>query len=154
MSGLPATTRDAQLRAAISQLLHLAQRHECAALVIENLDFADARATGREKLGRGRRGKAFRRLVAGIPTARFRDRLAGMAHHAGLSVIAVDPAYTSRWGAQHWLDPMKEQAHQLPDRAVPPRWSSADAVWAVRPGEGKTDPAKLLPPPPCGVLRQ
>ncbi|MDO0936287.1 hypothetical protein QQY66_32990 [Streptomyces sp. DG2A-72] len=109
LSGLPATTRDARLRAAISQLLHLAQRHECAALVIENLDFADARATGREKLGRGRRGKAFRRLVAGIPTAKFRDRLSGMAHHAGLSVIAVDPAYTSRWGAQHWLHPLKEQ---------------------------------------------
>jgi len=76
----------------------------------EDLDFADARATGREKLGRGRRGKAFRRTVAGIPTARFRDRFAGMAHHAGLSVIAVDPAYTSRWGAQHWLGALKEQA--------------------------------------------
>jgi hypothetical protein len=78
--------------------------------VIENLDFTDARATGREKLGRGRRGKAFRRTVAGIPTAKFRDRLAGMAHHAGLSVIAVDPAYSSRWGAQHWLNPLTEQA--------------------------------------------
>ncbi|MGW0757500.1 hypothetical protein ACWD1Y_13580 [Streptomyces sp. NPDC002814] len=110
LSGLPATARDARLRAAISQLLHLAQQHECAALVIENLDFADARATGREKLGRGRRGKAFRRLVAGIPTAKFRNRLSGMAHHAGLSVIAVDPAYTSKWGAQHWLNPLKEQA--------------------------------------------
>lgn len=110
LSGLPATTRDARLRSAISHLLHLAQQQECAALVIENLDFADARATGRERLGRGRRGKAFRRLVAGIPTAKFRDRLSGMAHHAGLSVIAVDPAYTSRWGAQHWLNPLKKQA--------------------------------------------
>ncbi|MGW3648255.1 hypothetical protein [Streptomyces sp. NPDC000878] len=110
LAGLPATTRDARLREAVSQLIHLAQLHDCAALVIENLDFADACATGREKLGRGRRGKAFRRLVAGIPTAKFRDRLAGMAHHAGLSVIAVDPAYSSRWGAQHWLNPLKQQA--------------------------------------------
>lgn len=47
VSGLPATTRDARLREAISRLLHLAQRHKCAALVIENLDFADARAIGR-----------------------------------------------------------------------------------------------------------
>ena len=110
LAGLPATTRDARLREAVSQLIHLAQLHDCAALVIEDLDFADARATGREKLGRGRRGKSFRRLVAGIPTAKFRDRLAGMAHHAGLSVIAVDPAYTSKWGAQQWLTPLKEQA--------------------------------------------
>ncbi|MGW4976653.1 hypothetical protein [Streptomyces mirabilis] len=110
LAGLPATTRDARLREAISRLIHLAQVHDCAALVVENLNFADARTTGREKLGRGRRGKAFRRMVAGIPTAKFRDRLAGMAHHAGLSVIAVDPAYSSKWGAQHWLAPLKEQA--------------------------------------------
>ncbi|MCX5557900.1 hypothetical protein [Streptomyces sp. NBC_00038] len=110
LAGLPASTRDARLREAITQLIHLAQLHDCAALVIEDLDFTDARTTGREKLGRGRRGKTFRRMVAGIPTARFRDRLAGMAHHAGLSVIAVDPAYTSKWGAQHWLNPLKEQA--------------------------------------------
>jgi len=110
LSGLPASTRDARLRKAVSQLTALAQLHDCAALVIENLDFTDARTTGREKLGRGRRGKALRRTVAGIPTARFRDRLSGMAHHAGLSVIAVDPAYTSKWGAQHWLAPLKEQA--------------------------------------------
>jgi hypothetical protein len=25
-----------------------------------------------------------------------------MAANAGISVIAVDPAYTSRWGAEHW----------------------------------------------------
>ncbi|MFD9329148.1 hypothetical protein [Streptomyces sp. NPDC060065] len=110
LAGVPATTRDARLREAVSQLTHLAQLHDCAALVIEDLDFADARTTGREKLGRGRRGKAFRRTVAGIPTAKFRDRLAGMAHHAGLSVIAVDPAYTSKRGAQHWLNPLKQQA--------------------------------------------
>ncbi|WP_329534457.1 hypothetical protein OG568_35050 [Streptomyces sp. NBC_01450] len=108
LAGLPATTRDARLREAISQLIHLAQVHDCAALVVENLDFADVRTTGREKLGRGRRGKAFRRTVAGIPTAKFRDRLAGMAHHAGLSVIAVDPAYSSKWGAPHWLGALKE----------------------------------------------
>ncbi|MEU5030481.1 hypothetical protein [Streptomyces milbemycinicus] len=128
LSGLPATTRDARLREAISQLLHLAQRHECAALVIENLDFADARATGREKLGRGRRGRAFRRKVAGIPTAKFRDRLSGMAHHAGLSVIAVDPAYTSRWGAQHWLNPLKEQTSTGSTTAVSGHHAAAVVV--------------------------
>ena len=94
-------------------LIRTAQRHGCRALAVENLDFAEARARGRERHGsrpsRGKRGKAFRRAVAGIPTARFRDRLAQMAHNRGLPVIAVDPAYTSRWGAEHWLAPLREQ---------------------------------------------
>jgi hypothetical protein len=47
-------------------------------------------------------------MVAGIPTARFRDRLVQMASNAGLSVIVADPAYTSRWGAEHWLAPLRE----------------------------------------------
>jgi hypothetical protein len=66
--------------------------------VIEDLDFAQARAEGREREGsrpsRGRRGRSFRRAVAGIPTARFRDRLVQMAGNAGLPVIVADPAYT------------------------------------------------------------
>src|SRR5271163_945080 len=33
----------------------------------------------------------------------FCDRLSQMAYNAGIAVIAVDAAYTSRWGAQHWL---------------------------------------------------
>ena len=42
----------------------------CAAIVVENLDFADTRATGRETLGRGQRGKRLRRTVAGYPHRR------------------------------------------------------------------------------------
>ncbi|MGW1618394.1 hypothetical protein [Streptomyces sp. NPDC002172] len=105
----PTTTRDGRLRAAISGLVALAHKHGCAAIVIENLGFADARCTGRETMGRGRRGKAFRRTVAQIPTARFRERLRGMAHHQGLAVIAVDPAYTSIWGEKYWKDPLQQQ---------------------------------------------
>jgi hypothetical protein len=79
--------------------------------VIENLDFAEARAEGREHVGsrpsRGRRGRKFRRLIAGIPTGKFRDRLVQMTANAGLHVIVADPAYTSRWGAQHWLAPLR-----------------------------------------------
>ncbi|MFC9910120.1 hypothetical protein [Streptomyces sp. NPDC127197] len=106
----PAATRDGRLRAAIGDLIALARAHGCAGIAMENLGFADARATGRETMGRGRRGKAFRRTVAGMPTARFRERLRGMAYHAGLVVVAVDPAYTSRWGGQHWAKPLQEQA--------------------------------------------
>ena len=107
-SGLPASTRDARIREAISALVRHARATGCRSISIENLNFADARAAGRETMGRGRRGKTFRRTVAGIPTARFRDRLAGMAATAGLRVIAVDPAYTSRWGDQHWSKPLQQ----------------------------------------------
>ncbi len=80
----PTSTRDGRLRQAVTRLIAITQEHHCTAVVVENLGFADARATGRETMGRGRRGKRFRRTVAGIPTARFRERLRGMAHHQGL----------------------------------------------------------------------
>jgi hypothetical protein len=105
----PASTRDGRLRTAITTLIALAEEHGCAGIVIENLGFTDARATGRETMGRGRRGKTFRRTVSGIPTARFRERLRNMAYHRSLVVIAVDPAYTSRWGAAHWQHPLQQQ---------------------------------------------
>ncbi|MFG2844489.1 hypothetical protein ACGF12_15155 [Kitasatospora sp. NPDC048296] len=105
----PTSQRDGRLRAAITDLIALAHTHGCAAIAIENLGFDDARATGRETMGRGRRGKKFRKSVAGIPTARFRERLRAMAFHAGLLVIAVDPAYTSRWGEKYWKAPLRPQ---------------------------------------------
>ena len=107
LGGLAASTRDGHLRQVISQLLQMAKDHDCRALVIEDLDFCDSREQGRERQGRrpsrGKRAKSFRRLVAGIPTARFRDRLVQMSTNKGLAVVAVDPAYTSCWGAEHWL---------------------------------------------------
>ena len=33
---------------------------------------------------------------------------------AGVEVRPVDPAYTSRWGREHWLTPLQEQASPLP----------------------------------------
>ncbi len=86
----PTFARDGRLRAAISQLIALSRKKGCAGIAIEDLGFTEARTIGRETMGRGRRGKTFRRTVAGIPTARFRQRLCGMAHHQGLVVIAVD----------------------------------------------------------------
>src|SRR5262245_48860666 len=74
------------------------------------LDFANARATGTDTLGRRKRGKRLRRTVAGLPTRRFRDRLIGMATRRGIAVIGVDPAYTSKWGNQHWRKPLQQQA--------------------------------------------
>jgi len=99
--------RDGRLRAAISQLIALANGHSCKSIMVEDLNFTDIRWAGRETLGHGRRGKSFRRTIAGIPTGRFRDLLVGMATNAGLWVVAVDPAYTSKWGRQHWLAPLR-----------------------------------------------
>ncbi len=112
LDGQPASTRDGRLRAAVGELLRLATTNGCRSLTVENLDFADARTTGRETLGRGRRGKAFRRIVSGIPTRRFRDLLAGMAANQGLWIIAVDPAWTSVWGGCYWQQPLNKSTKQ------------------------------------------
>jgi IS605 OrfB family transposase len=114
LTGLCAQTRDGRLRAAVSTLIGMARTADARAIVIEDLDFTQARNEGRERAGRrpsrGKAGRRFRRAVAGIPTARFRDRLIQMAFNAGLAVVSVDPAYTSRWGAEHWLAPLRHQA--------------------------------------------
>jgi hypothetical protein len=111
-AGLVASRRDGRVRAAITALLDTASHAGCTAVVTENLDFADARATGRDTMGRAKRGKRFRRTVAGIPTAKFRTRLTSMADRRGIAIIGVDPAYTSRWGTQHWRKPLQQQTSE------------------------------------------
>ena len=122
LAGLPASQRDGRLRAAISELTRIARQHSCRAVVIEDLDFAGAREQGRERHGsrpsRGRRGRSFRQIVAGLPTRKFRDRLTQMAANAGVAVIAADPAYTSRWGREHWLAPLQDRASPVAPVAV------------------------------------
>jgi hypothetical protein len=108
LNGQPASTRDGRLRAAISAILRLATERGCRSILVENLDFADARHSGRETLGWGRRGKSFRRTVAGIPTRRFRSLLVGMAVNRGLCVVAMDPAWTSVWGRRYWQQPLQQ----------------------------------------------
>jgi hypothetical protein len=94
------------------------------AVAIEDLGFADARAAGRESLGRGRRGKRLRRIIAGMPTGRFRDRLGQMAHNQGLWVVAEDPAYTSVWGGRYWQAPLQQRR----PRAIVTRHHAASVV--------------------------
>ncbi|MFI1915592.1 hypothetical protein [Nocardia sp. NPDC020380] len=125
--GLPAARRDGRVQAAITALLDMAEHGGCTAIVIENLNFGDARATGRETMGRGRRGKRFRRVVAGIPTAKFRERLRGMATQRGIAVVAVDPAYTSKAGGKHWRQPLQERM-KTSDRVVTVHHGAAVAI--------------------------
>lgn len=95
-----ATHRDAQVRHALTQLLRWSQACGVRATAVEDLDFAQEKT--REKHGRRKR---FRQLISGMPTAKLRARLASMADATGIAIIAVDAAYTSRWGAQHWQKP-------------------------------------------------
>ncbi|MEV5830308.1 IS200/IS605 family accessory protein TnpB-related protein [Spirillospora sp. NPDC052242] len=103
-----ASHRDAQIRHAVTRLLHWAASRGVAAIAIEDLDFTAEKT--REKHGRRKR---FRQLISGFPTGKLKARLVSMAAEQGLAIVAVDPAYTSKWGAQHWQKPLC-----TPDREV------------------------------------
>ncbi|MFJ8785454.1 IS200/IS605 family accessory protein TnpB-related protein [Streptomyces sp. NPDC102476] len=100
--------RDAQIRHALTRLLHHTRRCGASAIAIEDLDFSDG--TSREKHGRNKR---FRRLVSRFPTAKLKARLVSMAAEQDIAVVAVDPAYTSRWGAQHWQQPLTTTTRKI-----------------------------------------
>ncbi|MFB7460092.1 IS200/IS605 family accessory protein TnpB-related protein [Streptomyces sp. NPDC056188] len=126
--------RDAQLRHALIRLLHWAARHGLA-LAIEDLDFTAEKT--REKHGRRKR---FRKLISGLPTARLRARLVSMAAELGVTVVAVDPAYTSRWGAQHWQKPLTSKNRK-------PTRHDAAAVAIGRRALGCAIRRRTAPPP-------
>jgi hypothetical protein len=152
LEGLPAATRDGRLRGAISRLLNLAQQRGCSAVGIEDLDFADARQAGRETFGRGRRGKRFRRTVAGIPTAQFRDRLAQMAANRGIAVVAIDPGWTSKWGRGLLAAAPPSQVPTNTDHPAPCRLRGA---WASRArAEGAATARCARTPPEDGSRRE
>ncbi|MEW2120234.1 IS200/IS605 family accessory protein TnpB-related protein [Streptomyces sp. NPDC005474] len=134
--------RDAQVRHALTRLLHWARACGVKAVAVEDLDFAAEKT--REKHGRRKR---FRQLISGMPTGKLRARLSSMADQTGIAVIAVDPAYTSRWGAQHWQEPLtsttrkttrhdaaavaigrRAQQHPIRRRTTPPPQHRSDAV--------------------------
>ncbi|WP_328625070.1 IS200/IS605 family accessory protein TnpB-related protein [Streptomyces sp. NBC_00353] len=93
--------RDAQIRHALTRLLHWTQQAGAKTIAIEDLDFTAEKT--REKHGSGKR---FRQLISGMPTRKLKARLVSMAAEQGLAIVAVDPAYTSMWGAQHWQKPL------------------------------------------------
>ncbi|MEU5094421.1 IS200/IS605 family accessory protein TnpB-related protein [Streptomyces sp. NPDC020996] len=127
--------RDAQVRHALIRLLHWAERHHLA-LAIEDLDFHTEKT--REKHGRRKR---FRRLVSGMPTAKLRARLMSMAAELNIPLVAVDPAYTSRWGAQHWQRPLTTTTRKTTRH-------DAAAVAIGRRALGHPIRRRTAPPPP------
>ncbi|WP_202819043.1 IS200/IS605 family accessory protein TnpB-related protein [Actinosynnema sp. ALI-1.44] len=161
-----ANHRDAQLRHALTRLLHWAKNTNMRAIAIEDLDFTDS--TTREKHGRK---KKIRQLISGIPTGRLRARLVSMCAEAGIGVIAVDPAYTSIWGAEHWRKPLTTRhrhvsrhhaasvaigrralGHRIRRRTAPPRQHQSDAgghrIAQARPdGHGHEEHRPRVPGP-------
>ncbi|WP_326601022.1 transposase [Streptomyces sp. NBC_01800] len=103
-----AAHRDAQVRHALTRLINWAVRVGVAAIGIEDLDFTTEKT--REKHG-GR--KRFRQLISGIPTGKLKARLVSMAAEQGLAIVAVDPAYTSLWGGQHWQRPLATSRRKM-----------------------------------------
>lgn len=98
--------RDAQIRQTITRLLQWCGKHGVRALVIEDLDFTGSKS--RDRHGH----RKFRHLISAFPTAIFKGRLRGMATRAGMDLVAVDPAYSSLWGAQHWRAPTSTSSHE------------------------------------------
>jgi IS605 OrfB family transposase len=157
--------RDAQLRHALIRLLHWAERHRLA-IAVEDLDFQAE--TTREKHGRRKR---FRRLISGMPVSRLRARLVSMAAELGLTIVAVDPAYTSRWLARHWQQPLttpgapspairaaavaigrRALGHPIRRRTAPPPHDRSDrvghrTVQAAPATPGRAEPRPRIPGP-------
>ncbi|SEQ98232.1 transposase, IS605 OrfB family, central region [Streptomyces sp. yr375] len=127
--------RDAQVRHALTRLLHWARTCGVKAIAVEDLDFTAEKT--RERHGRKRR---FRQLVSGMPTGRLRARLTSMADRTGITVIAVDPAYTSRWGAQHWHKPLSGDTRKTTRH-------DAAAVAIGRRAQGYPIRRRTTPPP-------
>ncbi|MFB7089567.1 IS200/IS605 family accessory protein TnpB-related protein [Streptomyces sp. NPDC056296] len=159
-----AAHRDAQVRHALTRLLHWATSRGVKAIAVEDLDFTAEKT--REKHG-GR--KRFRQLISGMPTGRLRARLTSMADQTGITVIAVDPAYTSKWGAQHWQKPLtsttrkttrhdaasiaigrRAQGYPVRRRTAPPRAHQSDVhghrtVQAGLDSPGREGPRPRIP---------
>ncbi|WP_203732512.1 transposase [Streptomyces sp. SID12501] len=127
--------RDAQVRHALTRLLYWARDCGVRAIAVEDLDFAAEKT--REKHGRKKR---FRQLISGMPTGKLRARLSSMAVQTGVVVIAVDPAYTSRWGAQHWQKPLTSTTRKTTRH-------DAAAVAIGRRAQGHPIRRRTAPPP-------
>ncbi|MFK0253040.1 IS200/IS605 family accessory protein TnpB-related protein [Streptomyces sp. NPDC090445] len=164
--------RDAQVRHAITRLLHWAKRRGTAAIGIEDLDFQAEKT--REKHGRR---KKFRQLISGMPTGRLKARLASMAAEQGLAIVAVDPAYTSKRGAQHWQKPLtstnrtttrhdaaavaigrRALGHPIRRRTAPPPAHQSDGqghrtVQAAPETPGREEPRPRIPGPRTRSMR-
>lgn len=88
----------------------------------------------------GESGKRF-----GNETVRVTDTLVSVAAEQDIAVIAVDPAYTNRWGAQHGQQPLPRRRAQLPGRPT----TTAAIVVSIGPPRPDRAPAGARKPAPA-----
>ena len=132
LAGLPSAARDGRLRAAITSIIATARQHGARAIVIEDLDFAQARAEGRERAAAAPPRQAGQGLPAaggGHPRRQLRDRLVQMAAHAGLHVLVADPRHLPV-GSRALARPA---AGASPRHDRSPRRSAGDRTTRTRP---------------------
>jgi hypothetical protein len=91
LTGKSAERREAELARVVREAMLLCGERLVSTMYIEDLGWADR--SGREFLG----GRRFRATVHGIPTAALRNMLAAAAWRHNIRLVAVDPAYTSKW---------------------------------------------------------
>lgn len=107
--------RDTRLREAVTALLDFAKT-TAGTVMVEGFNFDEGKT--REKYGRS---KVFRHLIAGFPTSAFAVRLAAMAGKRGVSVVAVDPACTSKNGARAWMRQLSRNTSTTSDTTAAPK---------------------------------
>lgn len=108
LEGLTTAQRDGLLRRTVEDLAEFCRRHQATVVAIEDLGFSDGTA-GRETID----AKKLRHVRSQFPTTIFRHRLVQMLSRRGISVVAVDPAYSSVNGARWWEDTVPEAKKPL-----------------------------------------
>jgi len=111
-------------------------------------------------------------VISRFPTARLKTRLTAIAAEHDIALVAVDPAYTSRWCAQHWQQPLTSKTrkttrhdaaavaigrralgHPIRRRTAPPRNDQSDRCGhrTVQAGSetGEREETRPRVPGPC-----
>ncbi|WP_423921091.1 hypothetical protein [Candidatus Poriferisodalis sp.] len=105
-----------RVREAVDSLHTWGSQHGATFSAVEKLDFSDIRTLGRQRGRRGRPGRTARRKTAGIPTRQFMAAMTSSADKHSMAMVAVDPAYTSRWGSRYWHQPLNQSRTQKGNR--------------------------------------
>ena len=104
--------RRGRLRESVDAALKWAVSQGAQVVATEKLDFSRSKALGKQIYRRGQAGKTTRRKVAGLPTAQVFEAVAANAKKHGITHIAVDPAYTSKWGTRYWKPALNKSRRQ------------------------------------------
>lgn len=75
-----------------------------------------------------------------MPVSKLRARLVSMAAELGIAIVGVDPASTSKWGAQYLQKPRTSTTRKTTRHAMRQLWRSAGAPGGTRPGGGQHRP--------------